>query len=58
MIGFKRHLPKYGDMYADWNPANRNEAQQLNFGQHYVLPVHYRIYNNVPVFGSPGWNHC
>ena len=29
MIGFKRHLPKYGDMYADWDPANRNEAQQM-----------------------------
>ena len=29
MIGFKRHLPKYGDMYADWDPANRNEAQQI-----------------------------
>ena len=29
MIGFKRHIPKYGDMYADWDPANRNEAQQI-----------------------------
>ena len=29
MIGFKRHLPKYSEMYADWNPANRNEAQQI-----------------------------
>ncbi|XP_078348023.1 52 kDa repressor of the inhibitor of the protein kinase-like [Oculina patagonica] len=29
MIGFKRHLDKYGDMYADWDPANRNEAQQI-----------------------------
>ena len=29
MIGFKRHLSKYGDMYADWDPANRNEAQQI-----------------------------
>ena len=33
MIGFKRHLPKYGDLYgdlyADWDPANRNEAQQI-----------------------------
>jgi len=29
MIGFKCHLPKYGDLYADWDPANRNEAQQI-----------------------------
>ena len=33
MIGFKRHLPKYGDLYgdlyADCDPANRNEAQQI-----------------------------
>ncbi|KAK2561865.1 hypothetical protein P5673_015259 [Acropora cervicornis] len=29
MIGFKRHLSKYGDMYADWDPANCNEAQQI-----------------------------
>ena len=29
MIGFKRHLPKYGDMYADWDPVNLNEAQQI-----------------------------
>ena len=29
MIGFKRHLPKYGGMYPDWDPANRNEAQQI-----------------------------
>ena len=26
---FRRHLPKYGDMYTDWDPANRNEAQQI-----------------------------
>jgi len=29
MIGFNCHLSKYGDMYADWDPANRNEAQQI-----------------------------
>ena len=29
MIGFKRHLLKYGDMYADWDPESRNEAQQI-----------------------------
>ena len=29
MIGFKRHLSKCGDMYADSDPANRNEAQQI-----------------------------
>ncbi|PFX12621.1 Zinc finger MYM-type protein 1 [Stylophora pistillata] len=29
MIGFKRHLLKYGDMYVDLDPANCNEAQQI-----------------------------
>ena len=29
MIGFKRHLLKYGDIYADWDPESRNEAQQI-----------------------------
>ena len=29
MIGFKHHLPKYDDMCADWDPANRNEAQHI-----------------------------
>ena len=29
VFGFKHHLPKYDDMYADWDPANRNEAQHI-----------------------------
>ena len=29
VIGYKRHLDKYGDVYSDWDPANRTEAQQL-----------------------------
>ena len=29
MIGFKRHLDKYGNTYADWNTASRSDAQQL-----------------------------
>ena len=29
MIGLKRYVPKYGDMYADWDPAIRKEAQQI-----------------------------
>ena len=29
LIGFKRHLAKYGDTYADWEPASRNDAQQI-----------------------------
>ena len=29
MIGFKRHLPKCGDLYADWDPVNHNEARQI-----------------------------
>ena len=32
MIGFKRHLDKYGDTFADWDPANRSEAQQMLAG--------------------------
>ena len=29
LIGFKRHLTKYGDTYADWDPASRSDAQQV-----------------------------
>ena len=29
LIGYRRHLNKYGDLYADWDPANRTEAQQI-----------------------------
>ena len=29
LIGFKRHLAKYGDMYADWDPTSRSHAQQV-----------------------------
>jgi len=29
MIGYKRHLKKYGNTYADWDTASRSDAQQL-----------------------------
>ena len=29
MIGYRRHLDKYGNLYADWDPANRTETQQI-----------------------------
>ena len=29
LIDFKRHLAKYGDTYDDWEPASRNDAQQI-----------------------------
>jgi len=29
MIGFKCHLDKYGNAYADWDTASRSDAQQL-----------------------------
>jgi len=29
MIGYKRHLEKYGNTYADWDTASRGDAQQL-----------------------------
>ena len=29
MIGFKRHLEKYGEKYADLDSASRSDAQQL-----------------------------
>jgi len=29
LIGYKRHLAKYGDTYADWDPASRSDAQQI-----------------------------
>ena len=29
MIGYKQHLQKYGDKFADWDPGNRSDAQQL-----------------------------
>ena len=27
MIGYRHHLEKYGDLYADWDPASRSESQ-------------------------------
>ena len=29
LIGYKHHLQKYGSLYADWDPSNRTEAQQI-----------------------------
>ncbi|KAL5486985.1 hypothetical protein EMCRGX_G019535 [Ephydatia muelleri] len=29
LIGYRRHLNKYGDKYADWDTVNRTEAQQI-----------------------------
>ena len=29
LIGYRRHLDKYGDKYADWDTVNRIEAQQI-----------------------------
>lgn len=29
LIGYHRHLDKYGDTYADWDTANRTVAQQI-----------------------------
>lgn len=29
LIGFKRHLAKYGNTYADWDPTSRSDAQQI-----------------------------
>ena len=29
LIGYRRHLDKYGDTYADWDTVNRTEAQQI-----------------------------
>ena len=29
MIAYRHHLEKYGDLYADWDPASRSEAQQI-----------------------------
>ena len=28
VVGCRHHLDKYGDLYADWDTANLNEAQQ------------------------------
>ena len=28
MIGYSQHLDKYGDLYADWDPASRSDVQQ------------------------------
>ena len=45
MIGFKRHLPKYGD-----TSGHRNEAPQILASvKRYVLRVHCRTYDNVTV---------
>ena len=29
LIRHKKHLETYGDMYAEWDTANRSEAQQI-----------------------------
>ena len=29
LIGYRRHLDRYGDKYADWDTSNRTEAQQI-----------------------------
>ena len=29
MIGFHRHLNKYGDTYGDWDATNSSDAQQV-----------------------------
>lgn len=29
MIGFKHHVAKYGDTYADWDPTSRSDVQQI-----------------------------
>lgn len=29
MIAFSHHLTKYGDIFADWDPASRSDAQQI-----------------------------
>ena len=29
LIGYRRHLEKYGNKYADWDTGNRTEAQQI-----------------------------
>lgn len=29
LIGYRDHLDKYGDLYADWDSVNRTEAQQI-----------------------------
>ena len=29
VIGFKHHLAKYGNTYADWDSTSRSDAQQI-----------------------------
>ena len=29
LIGYRRHLTKYGDLYDDWDLANHTEAQKI-----------------------------
>ena len=29
MIGYRGHIEKHGDLYSDWDTANRSEAQQI-----------------------------
>ena len=29
VIGYQHHLDKYGDLYSDWDPKSRSEAQQI-----------------------------
>ena len=29
LIGYRHYLDKYGSLYADWDPVNHAEAQQI-----------------------------
>ena len=29
MIGYRGHIEMYGDLYSDWDTANRSDAQQI-----------------------------
>ena len=44
LIGYKRHLDKYGDLYGDWDAANTSEAQQISITTFEFIIVFLTIY--------------
>ena len=55
LIGFKHHLTKYGDTFADWDSASRSVAQQILAS---ITSFEFIIdFLTVYQFVTPHWHH-
>ena len=54
MIGFKHHLAKYGDIFADWDPTISSYAQQILA----TITSFERLSHNLPVHVTHCRHHC